>query len=298
MKVLKIIGVVLAIMVIMGLVMFNFFMADLRTDNIASGNQSYEKIEFAKNILNEAIKQQGLDSLSKFSTYEVIGRDHWKGTMGEMGNPWGWNNDKMSMRFATGDFDGQVEVLEGDQKGFSAGIQSWTYYEKKENSVKSDVVTNDGITFTLAAFHYFFELGPRLAKAPMVRYAGEDIFNGQKVHKVFASWGNEVTKEYDQYILWVGQESKLIEATSFTTRDSPKPAPLFMYGSLRFDDYRNIDGVMIPFVQTAQMMNPKEDLEDYIHKLTIESFKWDNFDKAELRPLKMDNKYGDGKPSK
>jgi len=298
MKILKILGGFFAILLVAMLLSFNFFMADLRTNEIKSGAQSDDKIRLAQDILNEAISKQGLDNIDRFSSYEITGRDQWKGMTGKMGNPWKWNNDKMAMRFTVGDFDGQVEVLEGDHKGLIAGMQSWNYYEKKDNKYDISVETNSGITFTLAAFHYFFELGNRLVDAPVLRYAGKDQFNGQEMHKIFASWGNKATKDYDQYILWIGKDSKLIEATTFTTRDNPKPAPLFLYGSLKFDDYRIVDGIMIPFKQTAQIMNPKTDENDYIHQLTIETFEWDKMEADELRPLKGLNKIGDDKPMK
>lgn len=274
-----------------------FLQADLRTTDVKNNTQSQEKIQLAKTLLNSALKKQGMDKLNQFSTYEVIGSDYWKGMMGEMGNPWAWNKDEMVMRFSVGDFDGQVEVLEGDKKGFVAGIQSWNYYEKSGGQFKSNAEKNTGIIFTLAAFHYFFELGDRLAKAPFIRYAGKGKLKGKEMDKIFVSWGNEVTQSYDHYLLWIGKESGLIEATTFTTRDNPKPVPAFLYGSLRFDDYRNIDGILIPFKQTAQMMNPKDDIEDYIHQLMISKFTWDVFDSSKLSPLEGLQLFGDDKPS-
>ena len=76
------------------------------------------------------------------------------------------------------------------------------------------------------------------------------------------------------------------------------PAPAFVYGSLRFDDYRNVNGIMIPFKQTAQMMGPKDDINDFIHQLNIQSFEWDKFAVAELRPFSEVLPIGDDKPRK
>lgn len=274
-----------------------FCLADLRTADIKNNTQSEQQIQLARNLLNKAIQKQGLDKVHQYATYEVIAEDNWKGMMGEMGNPWGWNKEKMALRFAIGDFDGQVEVLEGEQKGFVAGIQSWDYYEKKGDTFDSDVEDDGGKMFTLAAYHYFFELGTRLANAPFIRYAGEEQLKGKTMDKLFVSWGNEVTKKYDHYLLWIGKESGLIEATAFTTRDNPKPAPAFMYGSLRFDDFRNVNGVFIPFKQTAQIMSPKDDMNDFIHQLTIEKFEWDNFEVSKIRPLEGLSEIGDYKLS-
>lgn len=273
-----------------------FIVADLRTTEIKENTQSEDKVLYAKNILQKAIEQQGFIRSNSFQTYEIIGRDHWKGAMGSFGNPWSWNNDQMVLRYSLGDFDGQVEVLEGDQKGFIAGIQSWNYYEKKNNELSSKVVENKGVIFILAAFHYFFELGPRLSQAPFIRYAGKGKLKGQGMEKVFVSWGNKVTKDYDQYLLWIGEESKLIEAVTFTTRDNFKPAPAFMYGSLRFDDFREVNGVKIPFLQTAYIGEPKESTKDYIHQLVIDQFSWDQFPVSDIRPFEGLESMGDDKP--
>ena len=262
-----------------------FWLADLRTTNIKNNTQGEDQIELAKSLLSQAIIKQGLDKVNHFSTYEIIGTDHWKGMMGKMGNPWNWNNDKMAMRFSIGDFDGQVEVLEGDKKGFVAGIQSWDYYEIKEGNYNSNVNDDEGKIFTLAAFHYFAELANRLSNAPFIRYAGQDQFKGKQMDKIFVSWGNDCTKEYDHYLLWISKESGLIEAVTFTTRNNFMPAPVFMFGSLRFDEFNNINGILIPFKQTAQLMNPKDDIDDYIHQLNIEKFEWDNFAISEIRPF-------------
>jgi len=274
-----------------------FWKADLRTADIKNNTQNNEEIAYAKKLLDIAIKKQGLDKISQFSTYQVTGTDEWKGIMGNIGNPWGWNNDKMAMRFTVGDFDSQVEALEGTKKGFVAGMQSWDYYEKINGEYQTDMEDDSGKMFAMAAFHYFFEFGNRLANAPFIRYAGKAQFNGQNIEKVFVSWGNECTNEYDQYLVWIGEKSGLIEASSFTTRDTPLPAPAFIYAALRFDDYRNVDGILIPFKQTAQMMDPKEDINDFIHQLVIEKFEWDAFPSSEIRPLKGIKPMGDDKPS-
>lgn len=273
-----------------------FIVADLRTSEIVNNTQSEEHILLAKNLLDQAIKKQGLDSLSKFSTYEVTASDNWKGFMGEMGNPWGWNEDKMALRYSVGDFDGQVEVLEGDKKGFVAGIQSWDYYEKEGNSYQTNVEDDGGKMFTIAAYHYFFELANRLSDAPFIRYAGEDQLKGKVMDRIFVSWGNEATMKYDHYLIWIGKESGLIEATAFSTRDNPKPAPRWLYGSLRFDDFRDVDGVMIPFKQTAGIFDPKEDINEFIHQLTIEKFEWNKFPVSDIRPFKEIKSMGDDKP--
>ena len=111
-KALKIISSLLAIALTIFVLISIYWLADLRTPDIKNNTQSEEKIKHAQALLNDAIKKQGLDKINQFSTYEIIGSDNWKGSMGKMGNPWHWNKDEMAMRFTVGDFDGQVEVLQ------------------------------------------------------------------------------------------------------------------------------------------------------------------------------------------
>jgi len=274
-----------------------FLLADLRTAEIKKGTQSEENIQLAHKLLSDAIVKQGLDKMSQFSTYEVTATDEWQGFLGKVGNPWGFNKDAIAMRFTVGDFDSQSEVLEGEQKGAIKGIQSWDYYEKVGDTYETEVADDKGMVFVLAAFHYLFELGNRLAKAPFIRYAGQGQLKGKAMDKVFVSWSSECTYKYDHYIVWIGQESGLIEAATFTTRDNPAPAPVFLYGSLRLDDFREVNGVLIPFKQTAHMGEPKETTTEFIHQLVIQKFEWDSFDASDIRPFADLTPIGDDKLS-
>ncbi|MBT2163369.1 hypothetical protein [Zobellia barbeyronii] len=283
-KIFRIILLVFAILAVF-MAISAFVLADLRPDEVKDNNQSKEKIAYAKELLDEAVLKQGLDKLNQFSTYEAIGRDYWPGLMGKVGSPYRWENPKIAFRFKVGNFDSQLEVLEGDEKGYVAGIISNDYYEKQHITYHSEVEDNAGIIFTLGALQYFFELADRLSKAPFIRYVGQDELRGQKIEKVFVSWGNETTKDYDHYVLWIGKESGLVEAATFTTRNNPKPAPNFLYGSMQFEDYRNVNGILVPFVMTAQIGEPKDDTNENVHRVTVESFKWDSFPADKLNPI-------------
>ena len=107
-KSIKILSGIVLLFLTVFVLMSIFWVADLRTADIKNNTQGEVQIQFANDLLATAIKKQGLDSIHRFSTYKLIGTDDWKGTMGEMGNPWGWNKDKTAFRFSVNDFDGQV----------------------------------------------------------------------------------------------------------------------------------------------------------------------------------------------
>lgn len=272
--------------------------ADLRHAAIKKNEVPQSDFERGRQLLAKAVTRQGIDQTDRFTTYEAIASDHWKGIMGQMGKIWDWQREKMALRFSLGDFDGQVEVLEGKNEGFVAGIQSWDYYEKQEGTFNSDIKDDKRVIFGLAAYHYFFELGNRLQTVPYIVYQGRDELDGKDMEKVFVSWGDEKTRAYDQYVLWIGRESGLIEAATYTIRDNYLPMSGFLAAAVRFTDFRDVEGVMIPFRQTIQLSNPKDKLERYVHTLTLESFRWDAVTTESLRPLPGIPVMGDEKPTK
>jgi hypothetical protein len=78
----------------------------------------------------------------------------------------------------------------------------------------------------------------------------------------------------------------MLDYASYTLRDNylKMPGAGMAYGTMGFNDYRNIDGFQVPFEQNVFMFGPQEDKDNYIHKLTLSSFSFDGFDKAELYP--------------
>ena len=202
------------------------------------------------------------------------------------------------MRYTIGDFDGQVELLEGKNKGFIGGIQSFDYYEINEGKYDTDVKYDKRLKFGLAAYHYFFEMAARLRDATLIQYVGEETFKGEKMHKIFASWGTERTRDYDQYVLFIDEKSGLDEGVTHTIRDSYLPGAQPLHSSTRFDDYREIGGVMIPFSTTVQLFDLKDDINKYLHKFTLDSFSWDAVSVESIRPSKSIRAIGDDKPRK
>ncbi len=272
--------------------------ADLRTSDIKKDRVTQADIDKGRQLLNKAVIAHGFDKLSEHKTYEAIVIDHFKGMMGKMGNPWGVNEEKISFKFSLGDFDTQMEILEGKKKGNLAGIQSWDYYERKNGNIDTNVKDDNDKIFGLAAVHYFFELAHRLSKTPYATFVDEEILNGKKVNKVFVSWGKDRNKNYDQYILWLDQEKGFVEAATFTLRDSKMMGSGMMKASMNFEDFREIDGILVPFIQRATMGNPKENPKKYLHEFRVQEFIWDNFDISQIRPLQMDTMFGDSKPPK
>ena len=87
-----------------------------------------------KNIMQIVWRSQGLDLMEEHSVYHVVMNDDWRGLTGKIGTMWPNPNIDLDLKFAVGTFDGQAKFLSGKRKGDVVGVQSWSYYEFKNDS--------------------------------------------------------------------------------------------------------------------------------------------------------------------
>jgi len=272
-------------------------LADLRSDQLKEQGVTASAEQKGRQLLHEAWEAQGMDQLEKHETYEAVGTDHWKGLMGKSGNPWPVNNKPLQLRYAVGTFDGQFTVLEGKKEGFTAGLQSWQYYEQTQGQQADfSVKPEKSHVFVIPTYQYFFELIDRLRTVPVVAYMGERQFKGEDYDLVFASWEKAAPhKEHDQYVLYINKETGLIDYASYTIRDNFLPAPKNLYGTIQYKDWREVDGIKIPFQQLVYFNGPKEKEKKYLHRFLVEAFEFDGFDPKLLYPDQELEKVGNKK---
>jgi hypothetical protein len=99
----------------------------------------------------------------------------------------------------------------------------------------------------MVIYHYFIELPYRLRQAPILRYYGQREWKNVTYDLVFASWGEEAAHaEHDQYILYINPATKLVDYSIYTIRDNTSPFTRQKYGSIAFQEYKNIDGFQLP----------------------------------------------------
>ncbi len=257
--------------------------ADLQTEVVKSNASEGEKKGRA--LLNQAWHQHGMVMLAQLENYQVIGKDHWRGLAGSLGKMWPTNDELMRWRFIVNSFDSQLTILEGKKTGFTAGLQSWQYYEGKDSTqLEFKNKPNRKISFGLAAFHYFFELSDRLKSVPIVRFAGEQSYNGQVYDLVFATWAPITPhKEHDQYLLYISRTTNRLELASYTIRDNYLPGAKSFFGTIVFDDFRKVNGVEVPFIQSIYIGGPPRKKSKYLHRLKVEKFRFNAFEDEALR---------------
>ncbi|HAA21202.1 MAG TPA: hypothetical protein DCR93_12410 [Cytophagales bacterium] len=257
-----------------------------------------EQVAKGKALLDEAWEAQGLDKLAEVETYEVIASDHWPGMMGRMGDLWPWERRRMALRYIPGTFDAQVESLEGEYDGTVYGLQSWQYYAQEPGKeVEFLEEGDDRITFGLAAFQYFFELADRLKRTDQIAYAGSLDFGGTTYEVVMVSWGDLAPQEdVDQYRLLIHPETKRIEWVTYTIRDNYLPAPASLYGTIHFEDFREVEGIWFSYKQSVYLNENASNPEKYAHQLTVRDIRLNAVSAASLRPGKNIVPVGDDKP--
>ncbi len=275
-------------------------MADLRPTGIRHTGLVPDAERQGRALLDAAWERQGFAHLEKRQTYTIVAEDHWKGMMGRMGKVWPESKSSLRLNYAIGSFDGQVTFLDGKARGLTAGLQSWQYYEEPEGgALEFRDEANERIAFGLSAYQYFFELADRLRRAPIMTYAGEKEWKGQRFDLVFVTWDRlESHMEHDQYLLWISRDTGLLEYAEYTLRDNylRMPGSKIFYGSIHFTDFRDIDGILVPFVQYIFVNSPRKSDSRYVHRMTVSDFAFDEVPVATLRKDPSITYMGDAKP--
>ncbi len=195
----------------------------------------------------------------------------------------------------TGSFTSQMKLLDGPEKGLVIGLQNWRLYQIKADQVQH-TPQEERTRFYPPALHYFHELPFRLLSAPDVVALGKADFAGRSFERVFVTWGGvEPHEAHDQYIVWIDAKTGWIASCRYTVREAFDSAT----GTIFFEDFRKVDGVWIPFVQTI-VLDTHEDLdavpkESWFHRLQLEHARFDQVTPEALMPLPA-QQTGDRKP--
>ena len=251
--------------------------------------QSVDQIK-GRQILNAYVIENGYDKFSSVETYQVKAREHWKGMMGNMGNPWPEKNLSYVMKFVPdlNEFTNQIKLSSEKKNGDVWGMKktlSSVYYQKKGAERKP--IKEGKESFMLANYQWWIEFPYRLNQLENVTFAGVKEKNGEIYDLVLATWGDDLKakKDFDQYMLWFNQSTGLIDLVTFTYRDVPMMMPPFMYGTALFDDYRVVNGIRMPFSQKFQINGPSEKSK-YAHHFMIDNIEFDIFSKEYLLSIK------------
>ena len=210
---------------------------------------------------------------------------------------WPDATQKVKMQAILNTFTSRAELLNDGQKGKIWGIQAWAEYKQENAEAAPAFAPDDHIRFYLPTLQYFIELPFRALTAEHVAYMGERDYRGNTYDLVFVTWGTpEPHMAADQYVLWINRSTGLIDIVHYTVRDAFR----FVTGSMYYGDYRDIQGVQVPFKQTVTMGGPDDAEfpldEHYMHQIILQRFSFDAVPRAALLPDPQREPLGDRKP--
>ena len=253
-----------------------------------------------KTLLKASYDKQGLDKFESHQNYSFVAHEKWIGFFGHLANPWSVNHVQMRFSFRINSFDGRMEILSGEDSGKYYGLQSWHYYEGESHVTPPnfDIKKNDKHEFAISAYQYFVELLIRLQSVPIIEFAGTTEVGDVKYDMVLATWGDssKPTKSHDQYLVYINQESGLMDYCSYSAHDNKLPGASYATATIKYSDYQEINGVLIPMIHEGIISTPQRDRKP-IHRLEISSFEFDLVDDTVLFPDKTLPAIGDNKPN-
>ncbi len=269
--------------------------ADVRTKQLKQEGYTQALVQKGRDLLQRVAERHGFAAWRNYQTAEMIAVDEWAT------NANGWwpiEQQRLKTQALLRTFTSRVELLNGDAKGEFLGIQSWQGYKKVDADAPISYSDDRVLTFYLPALQYFDELPFRLLSAEFIAYAGEKSHRGKNYHLIYATWGSFApSRQHDQYLLWIDQETLLVEMCLYTVRDLMNWAT----GTIHFEGYREVQGVMFPFKQTVVLPRPEATVypldKIFFHRLIFEEVKYDAFDKQALI-IDPSKELGDFKPSR
>ena len=267
--------------------------ADLRTAEVK--RPASTAAAEGRALLERVAQRHGLSAWRQHRTMKTVATDVWSSG----GSWWPGPDQRFESQALLGTFTSRVELLDGPKRGEVWGIQAWRTYKQENVDVAPRFLPEPerAIEFYLPTLQYFNELPFRLLSADVVLDAGPARWRGRAFHRLFVSWGSpEPQADVDQYLLWIDRDTLLIEMVHYTVRDavamSVPPMDAIMkplaVGTMHFDDYREIDGVMVPFEQTVTLVPPELTQPPvsaaFFHRIVLEEVSFDTLDATALLP--------------
>ena len=241
----------------------------------------------AISLLKESMEAQGYGNIIEQKAYEFTFTDTWQGFMGTMGKLWPQNKSRLKLTLPIYKFEGHIEYLDGEEKGFQASIINDNYSVLDTNNQYRAMEEHDKkVVFGIEAYKFFGEIAPSMLTCDFLGYVGEEEYRGQKYDVVFGTWKTlEANDETDHFLVYINKETKLIDRTTYTIRENymAMPGDGMLYGNLVYEDYRNIEGLMVAHKQYIFDFDVEDDFEDYLHFIEIEDFKFIDIEKTPFK---------------
>lgn len=245
-------------------------LADIRPDAVHTFGEDAARQARGRELLEAAAEAQGgPDAWAAHQTATVTGVDDWPGLLGRIATAWPEPTVSLRLEQRLHTFDSRVHFDDGSTWGIS-DWQTWSIGADGEHRIHD----HRDARFILPTMQYFVEFPYRILEAPVVTEVDDAVIDGTTYSRVFATWESlKPSRQYDQYVLYISQETGLLEKAHFTVRE----AGGMMQGTMHFADFRAVEDMLIPFQMTVTF-KPEDDTEDYLHEVLLSSVVLDALD--------------------
>lgn len=223
--------------------------------------------EKAITLLEECAEAHGQSAWKNIETYRLEIEDEFFPPMGEFSHPFEEDSIHLMLTYVPNTYTGQMRFLSSRRQGRIWGIQGWkSYWINNQGRVK--YTNSQNIKFWLPTYQYFFEFPFRILNADTFAYVGDDYVKDQLCDGILVSWNTlEPQKNIDQYLVWINQETKLIEKLEYTIRDAYN----FLTGAIYYEDYKYFDGdILLPTRLPVESNLLKDGL---LHQIKLNDFR-------------------------
>lgn len=258
---------VFPLIVILCLLLSGCQLYDLRPEAMQTRSFDAENAKKARQILEKCTAVHGWDRIDE-GVFEVTYIDHWPNFWFHLFfHPWPVKGQKLRQTFRINDlYTSEVQFVGGVRDGEVWGLEHKKAYWEKGKTIKYR--KHKDTDFYLPTYQYFFQMPRWFEDIPMLRYYGQQVFNNVHYHVVFGTWETYApNKEYDQYLFWINAENYRLEMVQYTIREQVASA----HGTNTFSDFRKVEGLLIPFVQTITF-EPGD--EEVMHQIVIDAFNY------------------------
>ena len=159
---------------------------------------------------------------------------------------------RFELRAKPGSDNCEMTLLNGPNTGTIWGVENGQTYTFDQDRNRKNTEPN-AYTDKLIYKNYWFQFPFRIGEAPIIAYAGSEELEGKNYDLIYATWGSEkANPEYDQFVLYLNKESRLVEYLHFTVREKFGAIGL----TAKFEDFRRIGPFRLPQSQFVRLGNP------------------------------------------
>lgn len=255
-------------------------MADIRPESLKAAPPSPSAESLGRRLVSGMMDAHGgLDRWRSFNFIHARAQDEWFSKLFfALAAPYTENPEQVVLSAYTQKFpSARIEFPGGKNAGHTWVVEEQTIRMKEPNFPPQSKSEADDRFF--ATFVHNFLLWPNvpflLATADKAVHIGEAQWEGRSYDKVLIAWGDYAPQaNSDQWILWINQESHLLERVWFTIRMAGER----QVGGYNLREFHDVQGMKIATVYEGLL-----DLDDDpLHTYTYSKVEFSNRQEVDL----------------